>query len=200
MPPEIEVNQVSAGGVTELMDELSDETKARVSSSLKKHLAKRYGYEIVFVDEANLKATKKKQWIRNRALYEAVAYSIFTHGMSNVAISNYPFPTKKENFDYTLGSEISALNEGINADLLLFINGYDYYQTAGQATISFINSLLLGAYTSFPKLMTMSLVSAKSGDVIWFKHFPLEGNLNLRNEKKVDDIIEWFTRDLLQEK
>lgn len=198
MPADIQVYQLTAGGVRELMDEWSDAARKLMQETLRKHLAGRYGFEIKFVEEDWLRQNHKDLWERNRGLYGAVADSALVHA--------YPgenaFPPKLKNFDYTLGDEMRPLSEACGADALLFIRGIDHEATAGRAALFWWN-LVLGAATGVtviplnPTFVTVGLVDGASGEVEWFIVNPPGSEYSLRNPSHMNHLIEWMTRDFL---
>ena len=61
MPPDIEVYKITAGGVRELIDQWSDETKKFTIEALEEHLGQRYGYKVNFISEEWLKSNHKEK-------------------------------------------------------------------------------------------------------------------------------------------
>ncbi len=195
MPPDIHVYQLTAGGVREEMDEWNQTAKKLIEEKLKKHLAQRFGFEIKFIDEDWLKKNHKETWTANRSLFDAVSTSALQHGYAG---SN-AFATKLKNFDYTLGQDTKKLADICESDALLFIYGFDHEATLGRTMMSFW-SALAGVYLLNPSLMVMGLVDGKTGDVIWFKISFSESEYSFHNEKSINSLIEWLTRDFLKKK
>jgi len=141
MPPDVEVYKLTAGGVRELIDEWSDTAKGFIGDSLKEYLEGKYGFDIKFIEEDWLKENYKELWNDNRALYNAVSISAIMHAYP----SENGFPTKKKNFDYTLGKDVGELAKACEADALLFAYGYDHEATVGRNILGTWN-FLLGVY------------------------------------------------------
>ncbi len=201
MPPDIEVYQLSAGGVRELMDEWSDTAQALFRKSLEKNLADRFGYKVKFIDKEWLKANYKELWNENKALYQAVAISALMHAYPG----ELSFPDKTKSFDYTLGQELSQLAKVCQADALLFVQGVDHEATAGRTALLVWN-LVMAGFTGVsiipvtPSNMNMGLADAKTGALAWFKITAHDAEYSFRNEQHVNILVEWFTRDFLQKK
>lgn len=201
LPPDIKVYRLTAGGVRELVDEWSDRAKSLTKTALEKHLGERYGIEIKFISEDWLKGSYKNIWEPNEALYNAIAMSALLHA--------YPGPnafrSKLKTFDYTLGKETEELSKTCSADTLLFISGFDHEATAGRVALMVWN-LMVGAFTGVvimpqnPSFMSIGLVDGKTGDLLWFKISPLDSEYSFRNEKNINTLTEWLTRDLLIKK
>lgn len=201
MPPDIDVFQLSAGGVQELMDEWSDQAKELTRQSLEKHLGSRYQFQIKFIDKDWIKTNHKGLWEKNRALYNAVSTSAMIHAYPGVNAFDY----KVNNFDYTLGEEVGELAKVCEADALLFVRGFDNEATAGRTAL-LVWDVLIGAATGVmiiptnPSHMDMGLVDAATGNVEWFKISPPEAEYSFRNKGHVDTLVEWLTRDFLSKK
>lgn len=201
MPADIEVYKLTAGGVRELVDEWSDTSKKFTQEALKKHLSERYGFTIKFISEDWLKNNYKELWKSNQALYNAVVSAALIHA--------YPGPNafryKLTNFDYTLGPEVQELARVCEADALLFINGIDHEATAGRIALLFWN-VIVGAATGVtaiplnPSFMAMGLIDTSSGDVELLKVSPADTEYSFINEKQMDSLTEWLTRDFLTKK
>lgn len=200
LPADIEVYKITAGGVTELIDEWSDEAKDYTSEVLLERLGQKYGFEIKFISEPWLKEKYKELWNENRALYGAVSSSIGTHAYPGP----HSFPDKVENFNYTLGSQFKALAEACEADTVLFVRGIDHEATAGRNVLQFWN-ILAGAVTGVtvllynPCAMDIALVDNQTGDVLWYKATMSETDYSFRNKDHIDAIFRWLLKDFLKE-
>jgi len=199
MPADIEVYSLTAGGMRELIDEWNDIAEQLIKENLKEHLADRFGFTTKFIEEDWLKQNYKDLWNSNRALYNAVAMSALLHTFSMENI----FPTKKKNFDYTLGIEVESLANVCQADALLFVYGFDHEATGGRAALAVWNFLLGAALgtvilTPNPSGMFMGVVDAHTGELIWFKTSNPQSEYSFRNEKHINNLMEWLTRDLLK--
>ena len=201
MPPDVKVFKITAGGVTEQIDEWSDQSKKLIEAALKKHLGERYGFEIKFVSEDWLKTNHKDVWTANRALYEAVCLSALLHAYSDINT----FPAKLKNFDYTLGEEVQELSSIVQTDALLFVYGFDYEATACRAALWWWNlslAVLTGSslLPTNPSMMIVGLVDGKAGDVVWFKTSNPSVEYSFRSEKHIDMLMEWLLKDLVKKK
>lgn len=194
MPPDVKMFEISAGGMTQQMDEWSEDAKKHITEALKKNLAERYELKVKFVDEKWLKENFKDAWRDNRALYNAVSDSVYSHGFPGIGA----FPHKKEVFDYTLGPDIQKLSSSLDADALLFVWGIDYETTGGRAAVEFFQAAIIGVYYYHPSVLTMGLVNAKSGDLDWIAITPGGTEYNFRNEKHIEKVVECLTSSYLK--
>lgn len=198
MPPDIEVYKVTAGGMTELIDEWSQLAQELTEKALKEELAK-YGFNIVMINKQWLKENHRELWEANRSLYNAVGLSAIRHA--------YPgpetFSDKAENFDYSLGSEVKELAKVCGADALLFITGVDHEATAGR-TAMLIWNMVLGAAVGVtvipgaePSFMVLGLIETDSGDIDWFNTTPPDMQYTFRSEQHIKSIVQWLTKNFL---
>jgi hypothetical protein len=100
-------------------------------------------------------------------LHEAVGGSILS--------LNTLLPTKKNNFDWTLGPGARELAEAQNARYALFVYSRGTYSSAGRIVMA----VLFGGATG-AQLMFASLVDLQTGNIIWF-NFAIAGpNADMR--------------------
>lgn len=179
MPPDIKVHQLTAGGVTELMDEWSYDAEKDMLTALREELSEFPGIKLVFIDEKALSQEVRDRLREEEGLYKAVAYSIINHTYNPGSI----FRHKLDNFDYTLGPDVSWISSLADADALLFCSGTNYIWTTGRVCMAAFG-LLVGAATGVcvipaagPEWLSVSLVDIKTGDFIWFDYLPMQGDL-----------------------
>ncbi|MGE0267554.1 MAG: hypothetical protein AB7S78_03730 [Candidatus Omnitrophota bacterium] len=191
LPMEVQMYQIQAGGTAELMDEWKVEVREAMKLSLEKYFGDAYNLKLKFIDENGLKKDHREVWRKYKALYEAVATSALIHSFDITA-----FPSKKKNFDYTLGTGIEQLSKPLGADALLFIYGSDYIETTGRKLVAAVNLFMLefGADT-----LTMGLVDGSTGDILWFKRSEPAVEFNLRDSRQLDETIKWMTDDFIKE-
>ncbi len=194
MPPDVKMYEVSAGGMTQEMDEWSETAKKNITEALKKDFVGRYDVKVNFIDEKWLKENHKEAWRNNRSLYNAVSDSAYSHGFPGLGA----FPHKVENFDYTLGTEIQELSSSLDADALLFVWGVDYELTGGRKAMEFFQAALVGVYYFHPSILTMGLVNAKTGNLDWLALSPNAKEYNFRNEKHIETLVKILTNSYLK--
>lgn len=203
MPPDLYIYQITAGKMVELMDSWTDEAKEMTALALKENLDDRYGYDIKFIDEDWLKENHKALWKDYSALYSTAVKSLMLHAMDT---GPHRFPTKKDRFDYTLGSGVSELAKAVEADSLLFIHGEEYYSTKGKMVsefFAFASAAALSGGTVIllptvePDKFYFSVVNGKTGQIEWTK--ALSGGIFTRSfddQKGVSKVIGSVTKDM----
>jgi hypothetical protein len=192
LPPDVDVYKVTAGGVTEKIDEWSEEAKANIKEALKTHLSQRHDFEIKFIEEDWLKQNHKDVWTANRELYYVVSLSALIHAYTGPE----QFPSKKKYFQYTLGEDLKSLAQAVEADAVFFIYGADYEDTGGRVAFKIFAAVLTGTVLYNPCMLTMGLVNGKTGDMEWFVVNPAQTEYNFRSKKHIDALVEWETRYL----
>ena len=201
MPPEIEVYQLTAGGVREMMDEWSQKAEGYTRQALSEYFSSRPRFDIKFVEEDWLESNQADLWRSQKALLMTVAQNILVHAYEG---PNF-FPTKAKNFDYTFGEEIQDLSTPVAADALLFVYGYDHESTVGRKLLSVWNFMLGAAagvtiLPNTPSGMLMALVNGKTGAVEWFNTSPPAGEYSFVSQRHIDGLIKWLMRDFIPKK
>jgi hypothetical protein len=143
----VRVEEVSAGGLEEENPEWTAQAARNVVTALSNGLRERKlkAKALSWKDDPELDEV--------RLLYAEVASAIF-----RFTYPPYPFPTKRENFDYTVGP-VGPILDRAGVDVLLVAAGAGQTGADGRRL-----SLLSGHSTA---LLTLGLVDRK-GDVIWF--------------------------------
>jgi hypothetical protein len=196
VPIDIKFLQISAGGVVEQMDEWDAKSDDLFEKAITKKLDPLGHIKIRIIRKEDIPAELKSFLDEEGGLYRAVAQSIILHTYTEGNI----FQHKIDNFDYTLGEELSGLNNYYPADAIMFVSGSSSYSTGGRIFLTALGILAgaaAGVYVmpaGLPDWVAVSLVDCKSGDIIWFKF--LGGMGDLRGEKGVYNAVEYLFSDL----
>lgn len=194
IPPDIKIYELSAGGVTELIDEWSAKGVENVTKSIIDELSnKEVEIKMVPLDEELKSELKEVQ-----GLYMAVHNSIIMHTYDQYNL----LPDKKMNFDYSIGP-IDKILQRFNADSLIFAYGYDQISTGGRKALMVLG-VLLGAATgvyaapsSGVTAVSVALVDS-SGKILWYNVNANAGSFDLRDEKSCRDLIKGLLSDFPQ--
>jgi hypothetical protein len=167
MQPDIEVGTLTAGGLVEPNQEWTDKARGGVLNALANNSGKRGGQMLKFTD---LSVSPDQDKLNNdlENLHRAVATSIARHKYGAETL-----PTKKDKFDWTLGSDAKALGTQSSADYALFVYGRDSFASGGRVALQAVGMLgcVVGvcvAVSGGQQFGYASLVDLKSGDVVWF--------------------------------
>ncbi len=170
MPPDIEVAEVTAGGLHEPNAAWTARAKVNVAEALDAILRQRNARLVPYrsasgearVDEPHLQVVK---------LHRAVGGTIRVHKYR----PEMALPTKKDRFDWSLGEGATALGESFDADYALFVYFRDSFASEGRVAVMFVAAVLFrvglpgGRQVGFA-----SLVDLDSGELVWFNRLVSE--------------------------
>jgi hypothetical protein len=165
MRPDMQVGELQAGG---MIEPNADWTKAA-----REHLArameashKNRNIELKPIDESQ--ADIAQLVADYEALHRAVAEAIVTYKYYGAKL-----PTKKDQFDWTLGSGAQKLEQASGANYALFFYGRDNFASASRKAVQVAGMLgcLIGVCmitTGGQHVYYASLVELSTGNVVWF--------------------------------
>lgn len=189
LPPDIKIYELSAGGVTDLRDDWSATGRETVVRALGEVFKQRgIALKPLAVDKEMQGSIEDLT-----ALYRAVSYSIVEH-----TYKTFPFQTKLENFDYSVGPVDDMLRR-YQADAFLLVFGIDEISTAGRKALRGVG-LVLGSVTGQPVLsqgttaLNIALVD-RSGAILWYKISGQDGGYDLRDAKSAKAFVQQLVAD-----
>ncbi len=164
MSPDIEIYELTAGGMLEPRADSTDAAKRQVSTALAANLGRR-----------NVKLVEYRQPIDNPSKTHAVEQLVKLHDVVGAVISsqltvpaNLKLPTKKERLDWGLGPEVRVLREDHDADYGLFIFFRDAYSSPGRIAVIVVGILVGIPVAQGQQVGRASLVDLRTGEIIWF--------------------------------
>lgn len=170
LPPRISMYEIGAGGTVETMEDWGTAAQSNVSRAFSTSPLSVAPFRVTELDEQTLSPTVRDTYNEIRLLYEVVGDSIRLHTYSDSGPSL--FPGKIHAFVYSLGSDVQQLAP--DADAFLLIEGFDQRSSVGRKVLqggTTLIAVLLGAI-AIPRggdnLMTVALVEAKTGTILWF--------------------------------
>ena len=174
MPPDIRYYLLTAGGVSEPHAEWTEAAQANFTTAIQ-DFAETIGTDLTIVDRDNLGAAH----IRYEKLHSAVGLTILTH-----QFGMYKLPSKGNGqiFDWSLGSEISALADEHDADYGLFVYYRDYQASGGRVAFAILAAAAGVGVATGAEQGFASLVDLRTGDIVWFNVVNV-GAGELRDEK-----------------
>lgn len=189
MPLDIELSELTAGGMLEPRADWTKRGKAHVGAALDVALRGKHAvlvpYNPPIGDPGQAKADQQLL-----GLHELVAGEILLNSV--VAL-----PTKKGLFDWSLGSGVKVLQERANADYALFVLFRDSYASAGRVALmvgSALTAVFTGAVVSGgTQIGIASLVDLRNGDIVWFNRLSSEwGDLRTpeATQRAVESLLE----------
>jgi hypothetical protein len=170
LPPRISMYEIGAGGTVEAMEDWGTAAQANVSRAFSTNPLPLATFQVTELDEHTLSPTLRDTYDETRLLYDVVGESIKLHTYYESGPS--VFPEKIHTFVYSLGSDVQQLAP--EGDAFLLIEGFDQRSSVGRKVLQAGTTLiatLLGVI-AIPRggdnLMTVALVEAKTGTILWF--------------------------------
>ena len=194
--PDIQVHEVSAGGVVEKVDDWSKEATGHALKSLENAVQSRHLFDAV--QSPDLSADDKSLLEQYTGLYALVSGSAY--GATHSPYSAWR--DRAAQFDYTLGPGLKPFCERNKIDAAIFLVGTDYISSAGRkAAMAF--GILAAAFTgivivptSQPAFMSAGVVDLKTGDLLWYSTDIRSGSANLRDpavmQSLIDDLFDTY--------
>ncbi len=182
LPPDIEVMEISAGGVPEKVDAWSKQAKSNIRQSLSKVSG---GRDIKFTELPELSTAEKETVDKYLAFYDVVGGDAFIFGRN-------PDPAwqhKKDNFDYTLGDGLHFLKQKTGADAALFVVGSDHISSGGRKAAMVIGALMGIVIPAGTTFVSAGLVDLDTGNILWLNYDFGGGNWDIRNPADTDKLV-----------
>jgi hypothetical protein len=163
MAPDIELHELTVGGLLEPKAEWTAAARGHVANALATELRSRDATLVEYRPPVDDRAREHahEQLIK---LNDAVSGAVLVHQY----VPRFKLPTKNDRFDWSLGPQVRILRDEYGADYALFIYLRDSYASAGRAVLVVGAALLGVAMPSGRQVGIASLVDLRTGDVVWF--------------------------------
>ena len=175
MPVEIELAELTAGGLVEPRADWTRAARAHISQVLDEELGRRQALMIPYTPPLG-QAAREHHHQQLIKLHRAVAAAILQHKFD----PELRLPTKDNLFDWTLGEGAADLAQDIGADYALFLYIQDTYASQERQLISLALSVLY-LFPMQPGSLQVgfaSLVDLRDGRIVWFNRLAsLSGDL-----------------------
>jgi len=158
--PSIEIQQVSAGGVSEKMQDWCDTACANVRVAIEEVFGE--SIKIIPMEQFEFESSLSEEMMEMDGLYETVTMTI-----ANTWAGAAAFPKQYRRFNYSLG-ELDEIFDALQVDALIFVSGFDQVKTGGRKTFEFVALLAVGAVYSKSTFLDVGLVG-RSGKLLWYK-------------------------------
>lgn len=181
--PQIEVHELSAGGVTQKVPQLTHEASAHFDRALRGALASRT--DIVAVPMPALSDTEQDEFDDTIATFDVVAGDAFAYTQPGLV----GWEDRAARFDYTLGFGLPWLQARTGADALLVTYGIDYQSTGGRKAMAMMDVLVgVGLPTGYARVRC-ALLDLATGDILWL-HSEGTGTGNLTDTETMRGIVD----------
>lgn len=183
MPLDVQLFELTAGGLQEPKADWTAAAEIHMHTALKKVLADKKDTLLLYEPPQDdpEKIRLNQQLLK---LHEVVGGTILVH----TYFAGFNLPTKKDNFDWSLGSGVQRINERYDADCALFIFVRDSYASAGRKAVMVLGALAGIGVTGGAQSGFASLVDLETGNVLWFgRLFRTTGDL--RTEEPAHEAV-----------
>jgi hypothetical protein len=178
LPVDMDVYEMSAGGVKEEVPEWSHTAETNIRHALLvSRDVKGSSYPTRQIDSSSLTPDEQEILEEHLALFNAVAANALWASLP----ANTAWHFKTEHFDYTLGNGLSFLKTKYGLDAGLIILGEDVVTTAGRKTTAFVGAMLGIAIPLGHSVLIAGLVDFNTGDLLWMNHEVSTGGTDLRD-------------------
>lgn len=164
MPLDVELYILTASGFLEPQAEWTEVAEKHMLHAIRDYQQTR-GVQLILYENPEEFDLDDQKLLDIERLHSAVGRSILIHEYNERA----KLPSKKDQFKWTLGPDVSVLRDKYDADYALFVFIRDSYSSGGRVFMQ-IAAALLG-FIGVPggqQLGFASLVDLRSGDVVWF--------------------------------
>jgi hypothetical protein len=186
---DIEVVEVSAGGVEETVPKWSKVASRTVLKALKASLEK-HGLKESAVPK--YPGTTAHNLDEHEALYKLVV----------VTASEIGWPNKIRRFDYSIGPGLRKIAAKTGVNYAFMVYGRDYVSTAGRKARAIAGNIpIVNIFTGPPpklghSFIHLGLINLKTGDLLWMNSDYREGTTNLRDpgdaKKMLNTLFDWY--------
>lgn len=174
MPMDIELSELTAGGVKEPKADWTAQAEKNVTQAVRTIL-KSHNAKLKSFVPAEQDSDEHKTEVQLVKLHSAVGQTILFNKLL------LPLPTKTTAFDWSLGKDVSHLKSKTKAKYGLFVYVRDSYTSAGRAAVMVIGAILGVGVQGGQLVGYASLVDLTTGDIVWFNHM-VQGTGDLRND------------------
>ena len=193
LPVDVDVYELSAGGVREEVPEWSRTAETNIRNALL--VSKDAEGECCVtrqVDSSSLSPAERELLEEHLALFNTVAANVLWTSQPVNSAWHY----KAEHFDATLGDGLGFLKTRYGVDAGLIIVGEDVVSSAGRKTTAFVGAMMGVAVPLGYSILMGGLVDFSTGDLLWMNHAVSSGGFD--DLRDPDSCLE-LARSLMQE-
>lgn len=161
MPPDIELSEISAGGVIEPKAEWTERAKGYVTEALRAELGARNAHLVAYQPPTD--PAREQTHVQLVKLHDQVGGAILVHHYGLLKLQN-----KEGKFDWSLGQGTGVIREDAEADYALFVFLRDRSASPGRVAAMVGLAILGVGIPGGGQFGFASLVDLKTGDLVWF--------------------------------
>jgi hypothetical protein len=190
MPVDVELSELSAGGVPEPNADWTAKAKKHIVASIEKTLLENKSTLIAYKEPPGGTDTMHPH-VQLVKLHQAVGGAIIAHKINPVL----QLPNKTAVFDWSLGDGVKQLREEFKADYAMFVFVRDSYTSGGRAVAIALAAVLGVGIPGGQQLGYASLVDLRTGELVWF-NFLARGEGDLRTSAEAAESVSVLLKDL----
>jgi hypothetical protein len=186
MPLDVDVYEMSAGGLKEEVPAWSDKAKANVRNALL--ISKGTGGKCCVsrpVDTSVLTPEQRQTLEEHLALFDLLAANALWLAFPD----NTAWHFKNEHFDYTLGDGLSFLKTEYGVDGGLIVMGEDVVSSTGRKLTALVGAAFGIVVPMGHSFLAVGLVDFASGDLLWMNHEIAAGDADLRDSHSCQTMV-----------
>ena len=180
MPIDVELSELTAGGVLEPKAEWTQQASELLIRSLREE-KKRMVFELIDFTTVKAEPAAAEKLDQLNKLHGAVGKSILINRFIKL-------PNKGEKFEWTLGTEVNALRDKAGADYALFVFIRDSYASDARKAAIVAAALLGVGLPAGQQLGFASLVDLDTGNIVWFNQLS-RGTGDLRTAEPASETV-----------
>jgi hypothetical protein len=158
--PDVQVSEQSTGGLNQRNVEWTLAAKAAMMAALSKAQASQQN-ELKIMDE--LTGADADLMYDYRSLFKTVTDAVIVHKL----FPGNRLPSKKDQFDWSLGKGASKLGQIGGGEYGLFFYTFDSYESSGRKAAQAVGQLFGVGVSTGVHIGYAGLVDLKTGDLVW---------------------------------
>ncbi len=192
MPLDVELAQLTAGGLQEPHAEWTEAALKHMRAALEREAASYRVRLVEFQPERGAPADRDTSLELVR-LHRAVGGAVLIHQYIPVLA----LPSKDGKFDWALGPAVASIARTHEADYALFVFVRDSYATAGRVAVMVVGALLGVGVQGGTQVGFASLVDLKTGEIVWFNRL-LRPQGDLRTPEHAAETVRALVGDAMK--
>jgi hypothetical protein len=192
MPLDVELAQLTAGGIAEPHAEWTDAALKHMRAALDEEARSR---NVALVDYQTDRGSPedRETSLDLVKLHRAVGGAALVHQY----LEGFRLPSKDGKFDWSLGPSVASISRAHEADYALFLYVRDSYATAGRVAVIVVAALLGAGVPGGSQVGFASVVDLRTGDIVWFNRL-IRGHGDLRTPATAAETVKALVSDSMQ--
>ena len=192
MPLDVELSELTAGGVEEPRAEWTQAALKNMRSALEE-AARNYKVKLVDYQPQRGTLEDRATSLELLKLHRAVGGAALVH----YYFPERRLPSKGDKFDWSLGPSVAAIARSQAADYALFLFVRDRYASAGRVAVMVVAALMGAGVSGGSQVGFASLVDLRTGNIVWFNRLARASG-DLRTPEAAAETVKVLVSDSLK--